>query len=106
MVSILSFGNCQSLLDIGFVQAQVIEHFLQQSRSNLFLAILHDGVAITQIEGAVTAFAPFPDKLQLETTLSGDLSESLEELVSIHDNSIGQKCPDFNKRILTNSLID
>jgi hypothetical protein len=41
----------------------------------------------------VTAFAPFPDQLQLETTFLGDFPESLEEFVSIHGISIGQNCP-------------
>ena len=54
----------------------------------------------------MTAFAAFPDKLQLETTLPGDLPESLEEFVSVHGNSIGQNCPHFNKRFMIGCLID
>jgi hypothetical protein len=103
MVSTLSIGSRRYLVDIGFVQAQVSEHFLQQSRSDLFRAVLHNSVAITRIEGAVTAFAPFPDKVQLETTLPGDFPESLEEFVSVHENSVGQNCPHFNKRIEENN---
>jgi len=54
----------------------------------------------------VTAFAPFPDQLQLETTFPGDFPESLEEFVSVHGISIGQNCPEFNKRFMTGSLSD
>jgi hypothetical protein len=104
MVSTLSIGNGQSLLNIGFIQAQVSEHLLEQSRADLFRAVLHDRVTIAKIEGTVTAFAPFPNKLQLETTRFGDLPESLEELVSVHRVSIGQKCPHFNRRLITESL--
>ncbi len=62
----------------------VSEHFLEQSRPDLFLSIFHDGVPIAKIERAVTAFASLPDKLEMVTALLSDFFESLEELVSIH----------------------
>ena len=83
-------------IDIGFIQSQVSEHFPEQTRSDLFLAIFYDGVPITKIERAVTSFASFPRELEMEPTLPGDLFESPEEFVSVQRVIIGQICPNFN----------
>ena len=81
------------LLQVFPSQAQVVEHAFQKPRPDIFFRVFYDGHSITEVKGAVAAFASFVINSELDPSIFCNPLELFDQFVTVHGLSVGQFCP-------------
>jgi hypothetical protein len=86
------------LIQVRFLDAQLLEHGMEGSRLEFVLQIRNNRFPIPQVDGAVAALAPLCHELATLIMEPGIATQPAEELGSLHAQILGQYCPEVKHR--------